>query len=411
MPVPHRVVILGAGFGGIETYAALRRAKHSNLQVTLINKTNYFLFTPLLHEVATGGLGHHNVVEAVREIIGRDSASFLQAEIGEIDMEQRVVHTSMRDVPYDSLVIATGATTAFYGIPGAEQHGFVLKNLQDALRLRNHVIDLFEQANMRTPAERKKMLSFAVVGGGATGVEIATELADLFNDTFRTFYANDFKRKEVSLTLVSADAEVLMPFHPNIRKKALRVLMREGITVKLKMQVKEVTADGLTFADGSTLSAETVVWAAGVTPMLTPPQGMVCDKSRRLIVDKYLRAEGHENVFSLGDAACFPSADGRPLPMLAQVAVRQGPVVAQNILNTIDKTPLVPFSFKMRGQLVSLGRMQAAAQFGPFHFSGPIAWFIWRTVYFFNFHSWSKRFKIGMDWFVNLFFPRDITRA
>ena len=411
MPLPHRVVILGAGFGGLQTYLTLRRAKRRDIAVTIINKTNYFLFTPLLHEVATGGLGHHNVVEAVREIIGRDSASFLQTEVSDIDMENRVVHTTARDVPYDTLVIGTGAKTAFYGIPGAAEYGYVLKNLGDAISLRNRVIDLFEQANQRTPAERKKLLSFAVVGGGATGVEIATELADLFNDTFQQFYANDFKQKEVSLTLVSADAELLMPFHPNIRRKALKILQREGISVKLKMQVKEVTPDGLAFANGSTLAAATVVWAAGVTPELTPPQGMTCDKSKRLMVDEFLRADGHKCVFGLGDAVCSMGADGKPLPMLAQLAVQQGTMVAYNILRTLDKKPLTPFAFKMKGQLVSLGRFQAAAQIGPFHFSGPLAWFIWRAVYFFNFHSWSKRFKIGADWFVNLFFPRDITRA
>lgn len=411
----HRIVILGAGFGGVETYLALRKAKRPNLDITLINKTNYFLFTPLLHEVATGGLGHHNVVEAVREIIGRDPASFLQAEIKDIDTAQRVVHTSAGDVSYDTLVIATGATTAYYGIPGAQEHGYVLKNLSDALRLRNRLIDLFEQAGQaKTASERKQILSFAVVGGGATGVETATEMADLFNDTFQRYYSGDFKRKEVSLSLVSADAELLMPFHPNLRRKALQVLQGEGINVKLKMQVKEVTPQGLTFADGTTLLATTVVWAAGVQPAMVPPAGFECDRGKRIMVDEFLRVKGQDRVFALGDAACFhtdPAPDARPLPMLAQVAVRQGPIVATNILRTLDKQSLVPFTFKMKGSLVSLGRFQAAAQIGPLHLTGPLAWFIWRTVYFFNFHAWSKRFRIGADWFVNLFFPRDITRA
>jgi NADH dehydrogenase len=411
MPSAHRVVILGAGFGGIQTYLSLRKARRPNLQITLINKTNYFLFTPLLHEVATGGLGHHNVVESVREIIDRDSASFLQAEIKDYDMNTRVVHTSAGDVPYDTLVIATGATTAFYGIPGAQEHGYVLKNLSDALRMRDRVIDLFEEASHKNAAERKKMLSFVVVGGGATGIEIVTELADLFNDTFKRFYSGDFKRKEVSLTVVAADPDILMPFHPSIRKRAEKILAREGITIKLKMEVSEVTPDGLVFKDGTTLPAQTVIWAAGVTPTLQPPQGMTCDRGHRIMVNQFLQAEGQERIFALGDAACFAGANGKPLPMLAQVAVQQGPIAAQNILNSLDKKPLVPFTFHMKGLLVSLGRLEAAAQLGAFRFSGPLAWFFWRSVYFFEFHSWSKRFKIAADWFVNLFFPRDITRA
>jgi NADH dehydrogenase len=410
----HRVVILGAGFGGIQTYLTLRKlAKGRNLTITLINRTNYFLFTPLLHEVATGGLGHHNVVEAVRGIIDRDPASFIQTDIHGFDMSAKMVHTGSGDVPYDTLVIATGATTAFYGIPGAE-NCLVLKDLRDALRLRNRLIDMFEMASKtKDSAERKKLLSFVVVGGGATGVETATEMADLFNDTFKRFYAGDFKRKEVSLTLISADPELLMPFHTNIRRHAFKALTNAGITVKLKMTVKEVTPEGIIFSDGGMLPAHTVVWAAGVTPHpmnVTP--ALVCDRGRRVMVDQFLRVQGQDRVFALGDAACFQAKpEDHPLPMLAQVAVRQGPIVAENIIRTLDKQPLKPFAFKMKGQLVSLGRFDAAAQIGPMHITGVLAWFIWRTAYYLNFHSWSKRLRVGTDWFVDLFFPRDITRA
>lgn len=411
MPSSHHIVILGAGFGGIQTYLSLRRARRPDVRITIINDTNYFLFTPLLHEVATGGLGHHNVVEAVREIIGNDPASFLQARIHGIDLSKKTVQTSAGDVPYDFLVIATGATTAFYGIPGAKEHGYVLKNLGDALYLRNRIIDQFEEAaRAKTAAERMRLLSFAVVGGGATGVETVTEMADLFNDTFRRFYRSGFNRHEVALTLITADPDVLMSFHPHIRRHARKVLQREGIIVKPNKIVASVTPEGLTFSDQTTLPATTVLWAAGVHPAMDPPEGTACAHGR-IMVDAVLRVTGQECVFALGDAACFHGPDGKPLPMLAQVAVQQGPVAADNIFRTLDGRPLTSFAFRMNGQLVSLGRFQAAAQIGPLRLSGPIAWFLWRTVYFFNFHAWSKRVRIGADWFVNLFFPRDITRA
>lgn len=413
MRSPHRVVILGAGFGGIQTYLSLRKhARRHNLKITLINKTNYFLFTPLLHEVATGGLGEHNAVESVREIIGKDPASFLMAAATEVDLAKRMVKTSVGDVSYDTLVIATGAETNYYGIPGAEKYGIVLKTLADAIAIKQRLVDLFEKASRATDAaERKKLLSFVVVGGGPTGVETATEMAELFRETFRLFYDTEISSKDVSLTLISADPDLLMPFHPTLRKKALNALERQGITVKLKTLVKEVTPEGLRCDNGDLLSAQMVIWAAGVRPITpTMPAGTECERGR-LSVDEFLRLAGRERVFALGDTACAHGPDGKPIPMLAQVAVRQGPIVATNIVRSLQKRPLKPYVFSLKGTLVSLGRFKAAAQIGPFHLSGPVAWFMWRTVYFFNFHSWSKRLKIGVDWFVNLFFPRDITRA
>ncbi len=421
MPTPHRVVIIGAGFGGIQAYLKLRKqAGRKNLKITIINKTNYFLFTPLLHEVATGGLGEHNVVESIKEIIGKDSASFVMAEATEVDMEKHIVKTSgkdaglerSREVPFDTLVLSTGATTNYYGIPGAEKHGLVLKTLADALKIKQRLLDMLEQAaHTSDAAERKRLLSVVVVGGGPTGVETVTEIAELFSDAVYRLYNKEIQPKDVSLTLISADADLLLPFHPRLRQKAKRILEREGISVKLNMTAKEVTAEGIICSSGNTLPAQMVVWAAGVKPQLPALPAEAIGERGRVKVDDFLRLPGYEGVFVLGDIAFAFGSDGKPVPMLAQVAVQQGNIVAKNIVRTLDKKPLRPYVYKLRGTLVSLGRFQAAAQIGPLHFSGPLAWFTWRTVYFFNFHSWSKRIKIGADWFVNLFFPRDITRA
>lgn len=432
---PHRIVILGAGFGGINTYLRLqKKAKRHNLRITLVNKTNYFLFSPLLHEVATSGLGRHHVVEAIRELMEGHDARFLQADVTGMDLAKRSVATTQGSIPYDTLVIATGAQTNFFGIPGAE-HCLDLKTLEDAVTIRDRVIDCFEQAaQSSSAAERKRLLSFAIIGGGPTGVEMAGELIDLITDTLERFFAAEIKPKDISLTLLTADPELLMMFRPRLRHKAADVLKKRGVVIHTEMMAKKINGEGITCANGTTVPAGTVIWAAGVKPCipsLSPdaPRG----KGGCLLVDPFFRlhktapkdttqagdadihahnpADVWQNVFVLGDAAAFTDASGKQLPMLAQVAVRQAPVLAKNILRSINNKRLKPFTYRSKGQLVSLGRFQAVAQIGPLHLSGPLAWFLWRNTYFWNFPTWNKRLKIATDWFVNLFFPRDISQA
>ena len=436
---PHRIVILGAGFGGLNVYLALRKkTRRYNLKITLVNKTNYFLFSPLLHEVATSSLGPHHVVEAIRELMTGHEARFLQAEAEAIDLQRRTVKTAHGSLPYDTLVIATGSETNFYGIPGAE-HCLDLKTLKNAVTIRDRVVDQFElAARSVSAAERKRLLSFAIIGGGPTGVEMAGELMDLCTETLTRFFAQEIKPKEITLSLLTADPELLMMFTPALRHKAQHLLERRGVTVYREMLAKSIAEEGIRCTNGNLVPAETIIWAAGVkprVPALSPdaPRG----KGGCLLVDPFFRlhktphantlapqaiagdADVHahgqvdvwENVFVLGDAAAFVDTEGVQLPMLAQVAVRQAPVLAKNVLRTIRKKPLKAFSYHSKGQLVSLGRFQAVAQVGPVHLSGPLAWFLWRNTYFWNFPSWNKRIKIAADWFVNLFFPRDISQA
>jgi NADH dehydrogenase len=416
-----------------------KQAARQNLRITLVNRTNYFLFSPLLHEVASSSLGAHHVVEAIRELLEKRAVHFIQAHVTAVDLEKRIVTTDQHPLPYDTLVIATGAETNFYGIPGAQERCLDLKTLHDAVTIRHRVIDVFEQAAQATDAAtRKRLLSFAIVGGGPTGVEMAGELIDLFTETLARFYAHDIRAKDIRLSLLTADPELLMMFSPALRHRARQVLERRGVHISPKMVAKEITAEGIYCTDDTLIPAGTVVWAAGVKPripVLVPdaPRG----RGGRLLVDPFFRvhksappasqdptreasdADLHThssqdvwgNVFALGDAAGFIDTNGTPLPMLAQVAVRQASALSENILRSLHKQPLCAFTYHSRGQLVSLGRFQALAQIGPLRLSGPIAWLLWRNTYFWNFPSWNKRMKIGIDWLVNLFFPRDITRA
>ena len=409
-----KVVILGGGFAGLYTYKSLyKEFSPGEIDVTIVNRNNYFLFTPLLHEVATGSIAHHQVVESIRQLIYKKEAHLHVADVIAIDCERHVVKTSLAEIPYDILVVAMGATTNFFNAPGAQENSLVLKDLHDAIKLRTTLIEAFEHASeIQDPIERHKALSFAIVGGGATGVELASELAELCADTFSRYYKGIIGPADVTLTLINQGPALLSIFDPILQEKATNVLRQKGVTVLLNTGVKEVRPDGLVLVDGSVLPTTHVIWTAGVkpnSPMFT--HDVALDKGGRVVVTPTLEVENCLGVFVLGDMASLMTESGRPLPMLAQVASRQGEHTGKNIKRLIQGQRLVPFVYTSEGELASLGRWHAVANIKGVKFSGPIAWFIWRTIYLFKFISTSKRIKIVIDWTVNIFYPRDITKA
>lgn len=411
MKTPH-IVIVGAGFAGVYTHKYLRKYfQNGSADITLINQTNYFLFTPMLHEVATGSLAHHQVVESLREILNDTDTKLVVDKVYKIDLNLKKVYVADKEIGYDYLVLTTGAKTNFFGTTGAEEHSLVLKNLRDAIELRNRFIDVFEKASMVTSIEeRRKMLSFAVIGGGATGVEIVTEMADFFFNTFCRFYRNTIKKEDISLYLVTQSEELLSPMHKFLQEKSLEVVKSKRIKVFLNTKVHEVKEKEIMVESGENIYAETIVWTAGVTSTYPEIVGeVVKDKSGRLSVNSSLQMETESNVFVLGDIAMLLQ-DGKPLPMLAQVASDQAPIVAENVYLLNQNKALRKFAYSSKGELVSLGGRKAVARILSVNFSGGFAWFIWRTIYLFKFLSGSKRIKIMADWTVNLFYPRDITR-
>lgn len=410
-----KIVILGAGFGGIYTYLNLKKTLDMRkAHVTIVNRTNYFLFTPLLHEVATGSLSHHQIVEAVREITYDKKTSFVLADIKSVSLSKKIVETSEGEVPYDILVIALGSTTQFHNTPGAEEHSLVLKDLYDAIKLRNHFIQTFEKASrVKDKVERQKMLSFAIVGGGPTGVELAAEVSELFLETFKKYYPTEIPCDDISIYLFSSNKELLSMYHPLLQKKAKKVLERKGVAVKLEMAVSFINSNGITLTDGSSVAIRNIIWVAGVKPNV-PAFDMPVELSKNggIVVDEFLRMKGYEDIYVLGDGATFiPKGTDRPVPMLAQVATQQAKTVANNILRKSMSKPLKPFKFFHIGDLVSLGQWHAVGDVLGIRWPGPIAWFIWRTTYLFKFASWTKRIKIMVDWTIDIFYPRDITKA
>lgn len=414
MKKKQRIVILGAGFAGINTYLSLiKRVHEKDVEIIFINKTNYFLFTPMLHEVATGSLGPRHVVESVRNIIYKTPADLIVAEVEKVDLEKKIVFTDKGRVEFDYIVIGLGATTNFCDVAGAQENSFVLKDLADAIKLRNHFISIFEEAStIPFEEERKKMLSFAVIGGGPTGVELAAEMADFFFGTFRKYYKGHICTGDVSLYLINSGKELLTMFSSGIRQKSLEVLRGKGIKVLLDKMVTNVSKEKIIFTDGSSVDVFNTVWVAGVKPIpieILPE--VEKDKAGRIITDEFLRVKNFKHVFALGDISAFITKDGKSLPMLAQVAARQGKATGKNISASIYEKKLSKFRYISKGNLVSLGTWKAVGGIAGITWSGVFAWWLWRTVYLYNFASWSNRIKIVIDWTVNMFSPRDITKA
>jgi len=440
---PH-VVILGAGFGGMYVAKKLvRQVKKGKIDVTIVNRTNYFLFTPLLHEVATGGLSPRNVAEPLREIFAHSGVKIIQAEVEKIDASKRTVslkgHTDTCSISYDYLIVATGAETNYYGIPGADINTMSLKSLQDAYLIRNKIIDLFEQAVLISdPARRRELLSFVVVGGGATGVEVAAELIEFIRGMVKRYYNDtegtdtDGSRpddrqhchpEEPQVTLIHGTKELLEQFSPKLRQAAMARLIHNGIVLKSGVTVTAVTKKCLTLADGTSVPASLIIWAAGVKPIIPHFEGSspIVAGGGRLAVDEYFRLLQQKNIFALGDVSAYvdgqsvglpvdPSKSARPLPMLAQVAVSQARIVAYNIWASIAERNLQRFHYHSKGSMISVGQWFAVGEIFSLGLAGKLTWWMWRTIYLFKFASWSKRIQIIFEWTLAIFYPRDITK-
>lgn len=387
-----KIVIVGGGFGGVYTAKNLCKYFDKNkIEITLINRSNYFLFTPLLHEVATGGLTADSIREPIREVFRNCPVNIVEDTVVEMDKVNKIVKTINTSYAYDYLVVATGAETNYFNTPGAKEHTFALKNLSDASSLRNHIIQTCEQAVL---TKNKDMLVTSIIGAGPTGVELAAELQEYMQHTIFTYYnTSHFKKEDIKVILVTATPDIISQFPPKMRIVAAKELNNRGIEIKANTIVVKVEPGQLSFKDGTTMKSHTIVWVAGVT----------AGASGRLEINESLQTTSSPEVFALGDTA------GK-CPMLAQVAVQQAKVVAYNIHALIEKKKLRVFIFKQKGLLISIGQWYAIGNFFGLTFRGRIMWLIWRIVYLLNFISWRKRFEIAFEWTMNLFSPRDIGR-
>ncbi len=409
-----RILILGAGFGGVYTYKHLHTLFHGvkDVEIVIVSEHNYFLFTPFLHEIATGGISPEHALEPLRKLFPCCQTKLILARVEQLLPNQKLVITSAGPIDYDYCVAALGGTTNYFNVRGASEHAFGLKSLSDALRLKKHYVRLFERAMMHENSEeRKRLLRICIVGGGPTGVELAAEMAEFVYDTFRKLYSSYRITESAEIMLLHRDAELIPQFSREFRRQALRVLRSKGVTVRLETSVGEVASDHIILGSGERIDTATTVWVAGVSPYeVNPSSGLTCDSFGRMNVRSTLQHVDFDSLFALGDCACFTNkGEDKPVPALAQVAVKQASIVAQNIYRHMHIKPLKTFFYKPSGILISLGRWMAFAEIGPFKFSGPFAWWLWRTIYLGKILSLDKRIRIAVDWTIDSFSSRDIS--
>ncbi|HLT16074.1 MAG TPA: NAD(P)/FAD-dependent oxidoreductase [Acidimicrobiales bacterium] len=398
MAVVPKVVVIGAGFGGVEV---ARDLKGLPVEVTLVDRHNYRTFQPLLYQVATAGLNAADVAHPVRNLFhGHRNVFFRQADVTGVDWDRRLVHLDGQpDLPFDHLVVAGGASVTWFGTPGAAEHGFPLYTLADAVTLRNHVIERFEAADVDPTAIDRGALTFVVVGGGPTGVETAGALAELFAMVFR----KDYPRLDVSrarVVLVEMMDHLLGPFAESSQRHALDTLRTRGVEVRLGTKVAEVRADAVTFADGEVLPCQTLVWAAGVRANpLADALGVPQERGGRITVAPDLSIPGRPGAWAVGDIAAAKDRDGRPLPQLAPVAMQAGRHVARQIERTLEGRPTEPFRYRDKGTMATIGRRAAVAELpGRIRLRGAPAWVAWLVLHLVFLVGARNRASVLLNW-------------
>ncbi len=416
-----RVLILGAGFAGLYAARELEKifAGDKSVEITLVNRDNFFLFTPMLSEVPSSGIEAKHVISPIRAFLKK--VSFKQAEIHSINFAERIVtcsHCTKCEIyylEYDYLVMALGSTTNFYGLPGVSQNSFPMKTLSDAMALRNHVIDMFEHADMEEHIEtRRRLLTFVVVGGGFAGVEVAAELNE-FIHVSRKLYRN-VDREDVKVVLVVAGSRIMPEISENLADYAYNKLLKHGIEFHFQTKLIRASSNNIELDNGNnfSISTETLIWTAGVSP---DPiiQSLPCEKDKkgRIITNEYLEVPGVSNIWALGDCAHIPDpSTGDSCPPTAQYAIREGRLAARNIAAVIRDRykDRKCFEYSPTGILVPLGNMTAVAKIKGFRFSGFFAWWLWRTIYLSKLPGLDRKIRVAIDWTLNLFFTRDIVK-
>jgi NADH dehydrogenase len=393
-----RVLILGGGFGGL---TAARRLAGADAQVILIDRRNHHLFQPLLYQVATASLSATSIAAPLRHILRRQrNVTVLMEEVTALDLAARRVGCGSRWLDYDWLVIATGATHAYFGHDEWAPFAPALKTLDDAQSIRRRVLLAFEQAEREDDPERRQAwLNFVVVGGGSTGVELAGTLIELARHTLRGEFRH-FDSRSTSVRLVEAGPRVLAGYEPVLSDKARRQLERLGVQVHTGVPVTAIDAAGVNLGDRR-LPARTVLWAAGVAASTVGTMlGVPLDKAGRVRVDEDLGVPGHAGVFVIGDLANVVRPDGSPVPGVAPAAKQMGEYVAATIARRLrgDDRPRPPFRYRDAGSLATIGRMAAVAQFGKLQLSGLPAWIVWLLVHIYFLIGFRNRLAVMLDW-------------
>jgi NADH:quinone reductase (non-electrogenic) len=414
-----RLLVLGGGFGGLDVMRAIGRSRVAReyWDTLVVDKENFFQFNPLLPAVAVGAVETRHIVYPLRDAARHRHVRFIKNKVTHIDLARREVmlHNDKKE-HWDTLVIALGSVTQYYGIPGAAEHTRPFKTLVDAMTLRARVVELFEMAEQAdSDAQRGRLLSFAIVGGGVTGVEVAAELMDMALGTLLPKFPS-LRPSHLRITIIERGDRLVPTASPDHSAYVTRHLARRGVRMRLGAGVSEVRPREIVLAGGDVEHAFTIVWTAGVRaadPVLDLPTRHLGDG--RVPVDDRLRAQGAdgtplEEVYVIGDCAAGAPAGGSPLPTLAQTAVAMGGYLGDALVRRAEGRPVAPFRFEPKGYIISLGKNTSVVDFAGFKMSGRLAWLLWAATYLVKMVGFRKQLEVGLDHLLHMFFEHDTSQ-
>jgi NADH dehydrogenase len=397
-----RIVIIGGGFAGISLAKKLRNKK---VQVVLLDKHNYHNFQPLMYQVATGGLEPDSIAYPIRKIVQEYKDFYFRlAEVREIDAKNNTIYADIGELKFDYLVIATGSKTNYFGNKEIERNSMAMKTIPQSLNIRSLILENFEQALLTNDIdERHSLMNFVLVGGGPTGVELAGALAEMKKAILPKDYP-DLDVRKMEINLIQSGDRILNTMSENASEKAEKFLLNLGVSVWKNVRVTGY--DGKTVTTNSDLSFDsaTVIWTAGVQGAL--PHGLKADSFiknvDRIKVNQYNQVEGYDNLFAIGDIAVMTSEEyPQGHPMMAQPAMQQGRLLAENVIRLLDKKELKPFVYKDKGSMATIGRNKAVVDLPKFKFSGVFAWFVWMFVHLFSLIGFKNKAVVFLNWVYN----------
>jgi len=424
-----KIVILGSGFAAVECAKKLENefGNDPEIELIMIGEDNFLLFTPMLPQVASGMIETRHIVFPIRTICKK--TKFYEGRIKNVDPYGKLVtlwgtgDKRSISIHYDFLVVALGSETNFFGMADVEKNAYTMKTLNDAVMLRNRIIDMLEQAENETnPILRKSFLNFVVVGGGFAGIETAGELMDLLLDV-RKYYPS-IQKDELKVIVLEAMGEILPGFNKKLAEFAKQKLKERGIDIQLKKTVtsfdgNEVTIktldetpkDSIDQSEINSIITKTLIWTAGITPVNTIKRSMFKTEKGKIIINDFLEVEKFPGVFAIGDCALFVDPiTNRPFPPTAQIAEAQAKMAAKNLISLIKNSEKEKFVYHSKGQLAIIGKRTGIATFLGVNISGFLAWLIWRNVYLSKIPTFDKKTRVFLDWMIDLFFDRDVSR-
>lgn len=406
--VPH-VVIIGAGFGGLEAAQKLATAP---VQITIIDRQNYHLFQPLLYQVAIAGLVPSQIAYPLRTIFRRQkNVNFQMGEVSTIDFDSHFVKADGSIIAYDHLILSVGGQTNFFGMHSVENNSFQLKNVESAINTRNHLLSMFEEASREVDAERRRaLLTFVVLGGGPTGVETAGALAELITHVMAKDYPY-MDLQDVRVLLIEAAPSVMMTYPEPLRRATHKLLRKKGVDVMVNTRLVDYNGLEIKLASGDIIKTCTLIWTAGVrSAEITDRLGVNQAAGARVRVEPTLQLPQHPEVFVIGDAAYVEDESGQPLPMLATVAQQEANAAARNIRRILEGQKPQPFHYKDPGLLATIGRNAAVARIWGLSFSGFIAWVIWVVLHIYRLIGFRNRLLVLINWAWDYFFYENQVR-